>query len=285
VAQSSGRSTRFTWRAVLTTSAIDARPKEVFRVSGPSIWPVVTSIGLIMIFASEIFTLRALVLAGVVIMITGLIGWHWPNPVETTERELEFERTHGILVHTNGSPTVDRWAMAIMILLAATIALLFVFSYFYISLAHVAWPMDNIEHPGLLLPAIGTVAVIIATVSMGWANRRIVRDDTRGLRLGLALAFVFGAVAVAVIVLDLSKVSFVHSTNAYGSLYWALSIFLIALLLGGIGQNLFTQGWAWCGLYSAREHVAVNLGAMIWNAMVVFWLLIAGTLYLSPYLL
>ncbi|MCC6454686.1 MAG: cbb3-type cytochrome c oxidase subunit I [Caldilineaceae bacterium] len=275
-----------TWRAALTTSAIDARPTEVFRVSGPSIWPVVTAVGLILIFASEIFSLRILVLSGAAIVVLGMIGWHWPSPVETTEHELEFERTHGIPVYPNGSPTVDRWATALFILILAVCAGLFIFSYFYISLAHVAWPMDNMDDPRLLLPAIGTVAVLLAAAAMGWANRRITRGDVAGLRIALALAFIAGGVAAGTLVYDLlAVVTFDHNINAYGSLYWALTIFLIALLLGGLGQNLFTQVWSWFGIYSAREHVAVDIGKMYWYSMVAFWLLLAGTVYISPYIM
>ena len=145
--------------------------------------------------------------------------------------------------------------------------------------------MDNIEHPGLTLPAIGTAAVLMAAGAMYWANRRIERDHLAGMRLGLALAFVFGAVAAGVLVYDLLQVPFSHALNAYGSLYWTLLIFLIALLLGGLGQNLFTQIWSWFGRYSAREHVAVDIGGLYWYAMIAFWLLLAGTVYVSPYLI
>ena len=274
-----------TWRAALTTSAIDAQPTEIFRVSGPSIWPVVTAVGLIIMFAAEIFTLRLLVLSGAIGVVAGLIGWHWPDHIDTTERELEFELKHRIPVYPNGSPTVSRWSMMLVILLIATCTALFIFSYFYISLVHVAWPMDNIEHPGLTLPAIGTAAVLMAAGAMYWANRRIERDHLAGMRLGLALAFVFGAVAAGVLVYDLLQVPFSHALNAYGSLYWTLLIFLIALLLGGLGQNLFTQIWSWFGRYSAREHVAVDIGGLYWYAMIAFWLLLAGTVYVSPYLI
>jgi cytochrome c oxidase subunit I+III len=274
-----------TWRAALTTSAIDAQPTEIFRVSGPSIWPVVTGVGLIIMFAAEIFTLRILVLSGLVGVIVGLIGWHWPHRVETTERELEFEREHGVPVYPNGSPTVNRWSMALIILLIATCVALFVFSYFYITLAHVAWPMENIESPGLVLPAIGTGAILAAAGAMYWANRRITRGDVTRMRIGLGLTFVLGATAAGVLILDLRQLNFDHSVNAYGSLYWTLTIFLIALLLGGLGQNLFTQVWSWFGRYSAREHVAVDIGGLYWYAMIGFWLVLAGTVYVSPYVL
>jgi heme/copper-type cytochrome/quinol oxidase subunit 3 len=225
------------------------------------------------------------VLGGLITTIVGLIGWHWPDHIETTDRELDFEREHDILVFPNGSPTVSRWSMGIIVLLVATCTLLFVFSYFYITLAHVEWPMGNLPHPGLLLPAIGTVGVLVAAVGMYWANRRIARGDVVGMRIGLALAFIAGAVAAGVLVWDLRQVPFSHSLNAYGSLYWTLTIFLIAILLGGLLQNLFTQVWSWFGRYSQREHVAVDIGGLYWYAMIVFWLLLAGTVYLAPYLL
>ena len=274
-----------TWRAALTTSAIDARPTEIFRVSGPSIWPVVTSCGVILMFAAEIFTLRTLVLSGAVATIVGLVGWHWPDHIESTERELEFERKHNIPVYPNGSPTVSRWSMGLMILLISTCCALFVFSYFYITLAHGAWPMDNIAPPNLLLPAIGTGAVLAAAAAMYWANQRIARSELSAMRLGLALAFIFGAIAAGVLIYDLRQVPFTHSLNAYASLYWTLTIFLIAILLGGLAQNLFTQIWSWFGRYSAREHVAVDIGALYWYATIGFWLLLAGTVYVSPYIL
>ncbi len=82
---------------------------------------------------------------------------------------------------------------------------------------------------------------------------------------------------------DLRNVPFDHTLNAYGSLYYTLSIFAAAILLGGLAQNLFTQVWAWVGRYSAREHVAVDIGALYWYAAVVFWLVLAGTVYMGPY--
>src|SRR5690606_5014730 len=124
-------------------------------------------------------------------------------PVPTTERELDFERRHGVLVYPNGSPTVNRWSMGIIILLVDTCTGLFLFSYYYISLFHVAWPIGNIEQPGLLLPGIGTIGVLIAAAGMFWANRSIERGGLAGMRVGLLVAFLGGALAAGVLVYDL----------------------------------------------------------------------------------
>ncbi|MCB0160281.1 MAG: cytochrome c oxidase subunit 3, partial [Caldilineaceae bacterium] len=273
------------WRAALTTTVLEARPTEIFHVSGPSIWPFVTSVGVITMFAAEIFTLRSLVLGGLVLAAAGLIGWHWPNRIETTERELEFERKHNIPVFPNGSPIVTRWSMALMVLLLAICTAIFVFSYFYIRLQQPIWPYDRMPLPDLLLPGIATAALAGGTAAMYWANRRIGRhNDTVGLRAGLLTAFLLGAVAVLCVFLDLRRAPFDHTVNAYGSLYFTLSIFGALIIVGGMAQNLFTQVWAWAGRYTAREHVAVDIGALYWYAALALWLILAGTVYLSPHM-
>jgi cytochrome c oxidase subunit I+III len=136
----------------------------------------------------------------------------------------------------------------------------------------------------LVLPAIGTLAVAAATAAMYWANWRIEAESVPGLRIALAVAFVLGAVAVGVLWYDLSQQPFDHTLNAYSSLYYTLVGFMIVILLGGLGQNLFTQVWSWFGRYSAREHIAVDIGAHYWYATVIFWLVLIGTVYGAPYL-
>jgi cytochrome c oxidase subunit I+III len=273
------------WRAALTTTLLDSRPTEIFRVSGPSIWPFITSVGVILMFAAEIFTLRILVLSGAILTVASLVGWHWPDRIETTEAELEFERKHNIKVHPNGSPVVTRRSMGLMITLIGICTGLFEFTYFYIRLRNDEWPLANIPLPGLILPAIGTVAMVGVALAMRWAKRRIAEGNLPGLRIALAVTLVLGAIAAGAVFYDLRQAPFDHTISPYGSVYWTLAIFLIAILLGGLGQNLFTQVWSWFGRYSAREHIAVDIGALYWYAAVVYWFIVAGTLYVSPYVI
>lgn len=273
------------WRGALTTSAIDAKPEEVFRVSGPSIWPVVTAVGIITIFAAEIFTLRIAVVIGTFILTGGLIGWHWPDKIETTQEELDFERKHGIPVRPNGSRIVSRWAMNLMILLMAIALSSLLFSYFYIRLKNPIWPPGDIKLPGLLWPALSTLSLFISGGAMWWALRRIRKDDVRGLRAGLALVFVFGALGTALLIYDFRQVDFTHETHAYGSLFYILNGYIFLMMTAGLVQNLMTQLWAWLGRYSAREHVAIEVTGRYWLASILFWVVVVVTIYGLPYLI
>lgn len=274
-----------TWRAALTTTPADAQPREVFRVAGPSIWPFVAAVGLILIFAAELFSRRDLVLAGAATLIIGLIGWHWPQSVATTQRELDFEREHNILVWPNGSPTVNRWAMALLILLLVIALANFLFSYFYLRIEQTAWPPDNIAPPGLLLPGISTLLVLACAAAMYAARRQIRKDHLTGLRGWLLAAFLAGAGALGLLIYDFGQLPFDHTLNAYTSIFFLNGVFLMLLLAAGLGQNLFVQVWAWRGRYSRREHVAVDLNTLYWSAAVVLWLVTAAVIYFGPYVL
>lgn len=271
------------WRAALLTSELDAQPQEVFRVSGPSIFPFVTAVGIMLIFGAEIFSARWVVVAGALVMILGLIGWHWPDRIETTERELAFEREHQIAVYPNGSPTVARWGMRLFVLLIGIALALFLFSYFYIRLSHAVWPPPEIPLPNVLLPSIATLFLVATGVAMYRARKVIEADQPQQLRIWLAVVFMLGALAAGLLYLDLRQLPFDHSSHAYGSLFYTFGGFLLVITSGGLVLNAFTQWWAWQGRYSARAHPAIEVSTLYWHATVVFWLIAAAVMYGTPY--
>ncbi|MFW6070005.1 MAG: cytochrome c oxidase subunit I [bacterium] len=272
------------WRAAITTSAVDAVPQEVFRVSGPSIWPPVAAVGLVTIFAAEIFSARLLVAGGLIIFIAGLIGWHWPDKLPFTEAEQRFEEEFGIPVYPNGSPLIARWGMALAILLLGIALASFLFSYFYIRLENPIWPPDNVPLPDLLLPGVSAALLLLAAFVNWWGVRRVRNGDTGRLRLALAAVFLLGAAALGLIIWEFAGLPFDWRLNAYASLFYSLGGYMMLLLIVALGMNVFIQVWAWRGDYTELDHIAVVNGAYFWSAVVVFWIITFGVLYGVPYL-
>ncbi|MGH8912408.1 MAG: cytochrome c oxidase subunit I, partial [Acidimicrobiia bacterium] len=66
------------WRAALVTGTADARPEEVFRVAGPSLWPFIAACGTVTIFAAELMGLRWAAVLGAGVIVVAVIGWNWP---------------------------------------------------------------------------------------------------------------------------------------------------------------------------------------------------------------
>jgi cytochrome c oxidase subunit I+III len=268
----------------MITSTLEGKPVEIFRVSGPSLWPFVTAVGLVVIFASEIFDLRAVSLLGIIALIVGIVGWNWPDTVITTNEEEEaFAAEYDIAVRPYGSSVVSRSAMQLLILLLGIALTSFLFSYFYIRIENEVWPLDNIALPNLLWPAVGTILVLLNWGILRWAVQRLRANEQRQLRLGLAIGFILEIGILGTLLYDFSQLGYDWQLNAYASLMYIIGGFLVLLLVTGIGINLFTQYWSWRGIYSVERMVAVENTAMYWTAVILFWLVTVGVLYVSPH--
>jgi cytochrome c oxidase subunit I+III len=272
------------WRAALITSMVEARPEEVFRVNGPSIWPFITAVGTIIIFGAEIFHARLVIGFGALIVVFALIAWNWPTQAPITEEEEEaFEEEHGIPVRTSGSRAVARGGMLLVILIMATAMAAFLLSYFYIRLENAVWPLDNISLPAWPLALVSSAILILSGGAMLWGLSGIRKGQRGQLSLGLLIAFILGVAGLAVQIFDYSRLSFDWQTNAYGSLFYTLGGFAFVIVLGALIMNGLAQVWTWRGQYTQRRHSTLENITYFWGFMIVNWLIIFATLYLTPY--
>jgi cytochrome c oxidase subunit I+III len=273
------------WRAALVTGTLDGQPEEVFRVSGPSLWPFAASCGTILIFIAELFDLNWLFGVGALIVVVSLIFWHWPEKAKHLQHyEEEFEKTHGIPVNPNGSHAVSRWGMGLGVLIMGIALATFLFSYFYIRLENPVWPPEGIAPPETLFAIISGFVMLISGGMMRWAVGGIRQGNVGRLRAGLGLVFILGAAALGGQIFDFTQMGFTVDVHAYGSLFYVVGGFAFALLIGGLIMNAFVQFWAGRDNYTAHNHVAVGNLALYWYAAVAAWVLTFATLYGMPYL-
>ena len=73
-------------RELLLTSAAEATPDVREPSADPSLWPFLAALAATFLFVLSIFTPWGLYIGAVPVAIT-LIGWFWPNPQESIERE------------------------------------------------------------------------------------------------------------------------------------------------------------------------------------------------------
>ncbi|HEX8231892.1 MAG TPA: cytochrome c oxidase subunit I [Caulobacteraceae bacterium] len=71
-------------REIVLTTLVDAEPDLRHPSPGPTIWPLVTSIGITILFIGSVFH-EWMVVWGSIPVIIGLVGWFWPKPSDEGE--------------------------------------------------------------------------------------------------------------------------------------------------------------------------------------------------------
>jgi cytochrome c oxidase subunit I+III len=273
------------WRAVVIVGTADGRPQEVFRVSNPSIWPLVAGIGVVLIFLSELVKLRWGAAVGALIIVAAVIAWNWPQPPPMSEEEeLEFEHEHGVPVNAAGGVFVARWAMGLAILFFSIMFGTFLLSYFYLRLENPVWPPPDIPVPGLVPATVAAALLAVSGGAMYAALKRLRATDVRGFIAGLVAALALAGVGAILQLRHISDMGFGATGHAYGSIFYTLTGFLAVVWAIGMIMVAMTLFWSVRGQYTSRQHASVANVARFWAAMIVFWVIGFGTLYLGPHL-
>jgi len=271
------------WRAAVTVGTADGRPQEVFRVADPSIWPLVTAGGVLVIFLGELSKIRWSIGIGVLIVVIGAIAWNWPtDPPMTVEEEAEFERKHAVPVNAGGSVVISAWATAIGILFVSIAFSSLLLSYFYLRLENAQWPPVGIPDPGLIVGLVAAVLVVAAGLMARWGMHRLGSDDRRGFLAGLASSLAVGGLGLSLQIGDVTEMAFAWTDHAYGSVFHTLAWFVLVVGSIALIMTLTVLFWGFRRLYTSRRHAAVANVIRLWTAAQVIWSIGFATLYLAP---
>ena len=271
------------WRAALVTSVNDAEPEEVIRVAGPSIWPFVTACGTVLFFIGEMVHNTVLLVVAAVVIVAAVILWNRPEPVPITEAEEEaFEQAHGVAVRTGGSKTLAAWGMGLSLLVAGIVFATLLLSYFYLRVENETWPPPGVTAPAAGWAVLSTAFVIFAAIANRYALSAVRADEQGALRRGLVTAIALSSVAAVLQVFDFVRLTFSATGHAYGSIFYTLGGFVIAMVAIGTVINAVVAYQAWRNRFSARRHAPIVNAARFATAAAVTWAIGMTVLYLTP---
>jgi heme/copper-type cytochrome/quinol oxidase subunit 3 len=180
------------------------------------------------------------------------------------------------------------WGMVWLIATEATLFAMLIASYFYLRFrSQPEWPPSPIEAPELTLPLIMSVILLSSSIPVHLAEMAIKKGSVTGLRIGLALGFVLGATFLGLtwgIEWPETLHHFTPRTNSYGTMYFTITGFHGAHVVGGLVFSIWTQVRASKGAFGADRHLTVQNFTMYWHFVDVVWLAVLATIYLSPHL-
>jgi cytochrome c oxidase subunit III len=185
-------------------------------------------------------------------------------------------------VYVLGPRSVVWWGMLGLIAIEIVVFSGFIAMYFWLKLVNPAWPPEGIDKPDLLLPTINTFVLIVSGAAMIYAKRAIGRDDQLGLKLGQGLAIVLGIVFLTIKYVEYSGYGYDWSTHAYGSITWTITGFHSAHVVSVVMKGFVVLAMGFRGMFRPDRHLAFEVSTIYWTFVVVIWLPLYFTMYISP---
>jgi cytochrome c oxidase subunit III len=189
-------------------------------------------------------------------------------------------------INVNSSASTLWWGFVLLIIIELTFFAGLIASYFYLRfMPEVTGPSDiskgrtfccPVSTPSSCLSAVGRCMSPIHRYKKGiWVKAKI----------GLIIAMVLGILFLVLKVVEYAGYDYTWATNAYASITWTISGFHSAHVLGVVLKVVVVVVAMTKGYYSAERNLGVRVNGLYWHFVVVVWVPLFFTLYLSHYVL
>ncbi|VUD41290.1 Cytochrome c oxidase subunit 1 [Thalassocella blandensis] len=175
-------------RETLITSPIEARPQYVVQMPGPS-WTHV----LAAVFTAACFLLLTvkLVVPALICAVGAILSclvWVWELDKGPGKGPVDIGGGIKLPVYVYGSVGHGWWAMIILMLVAGSLFLSYIFSYLYIwTVSPNFWPSDIDALPELSWPVASACAFLLSGFAFMWSKKSLAEPGSKNLATPCAL--------------------------------------------------------------------------------------------------
>ncbi|MEZ6132906.1 MAG: cytochrome c oxidase subunit I [Planctomycetaceae bacterium] len=272
-------------RETLVTSAIDAVPKQVLRVPGPTfitLWAAIFTGG-IFIFGTFHWWWSTLV-SGILALATILV-WLWTGTAIIPEKPFK-DAGLGLTLPTyvSGPAAVGWWAMFITMLGDMTAFVALVFGYFFYWTVHDDFPPKPLPGPGVFWPSV-SAGLLIA----GWWLTVLAR---RWNAVDRAAAFYGALIAGSVLTIAGSAALLAGpwfseldpTTHVYPAIVWILVVWTVGHLTVGVIMQWYCMARRAAGRMTDRYDADIVNTTLYWHFLVLTVLITVATICGFPLL-
>ena len=216
-------------RETLATSAIDAEPEFVMQLPMPGWWHVLAALFVALTFLS--LAVHQVVVAAVfaVLALVSILTWIWDTDPGPGKGLVEIAEGHRVPSYATGPQSISWWAMVLLMIVAASLYLSWVFSYLYLwTVSPQVWPdLADAPLPAAHWPVASAVLLIGSGILIHIARRTL--PEPGGTSSAFPLAAASAALALALsFALDLGPFRATGLTPSQDS-YAALTYLAIGL--------------------------------------------------------
>ncbi|MFD1343116.1 cytochrome c oxidase subunit I [Litorisediminicola beolgyonensis] len=270
-------------RETIVTSAVDAEPQHVARITGPAwctVWAAIFTGGA---FIFPTFHWYPPAIVSGMLAIACVIYWLWTSTAQVPEKPMkDVGLGLRLPVYVSGAKAPGWWGVFITMLGDATAFASLVFGVFFYWTARPDFPPEDATHAHPLLTALA--AILLAA---SWAATRAARGvNRRGAlsltRMLLGAAPLLGLAGGAALVGAVWLPGMAPSSHVYPAMMWALVVWTCAHLLCGVIMQCYCLAGSFAGKLTQRYDADLWNTTLFWHFLVVTCLVTAAMIGLVP---
>ena len=129
------------------------------------------------------------------------------------------------------------------------------------------------------LPLLNTLILLCSGTTVTWAHHSLIRGDRDGLKKGLWLTIILGAVFTAIQAYEYAAAPFEFGGNTYSSAFYMATGFHGFHVLVGTIFLIVCLVRTYKGHFTPRQHFGFEAAAWYWHFVDVVWLFLFITVY------
>lgn len=175
------------------------------------------------------------------------------------------------------------FGMAALVTTEACLFAYLLFSYYYMAFHYGReWLPEKLPNFKLSGPM---TALLFSSSVIVWIGERGIKKGRRWICVaGLVGGAILGLAFVALEATEWAGNDYTLSTNSYSSLYFTVTGFHMAHVVGGVLMLLTMALWTSLGKFDSHRRDPISIGAFYWHFVDVVWVAVFTTIYVTPYL-
>jgi len=137
-----------------------------------------------------------------------------------------------------GNRALMWWGTMGFIIIEGTTLFICAVTYFYLRRNFATWPPQHVYRPGLVIPTIQVLVMLLSILPMRWVDRASHRMDLGTVRIGLLICSLLILVMCLLRVYEFRALKVSWDTSAYGSAAWAVVFAHTTLLVLEAAETL-----------------------------------------------
>jgi cytochrome c oxidase subunit I+III len=232
-------------RETIVSTAIEARPQYIIQMPGPGWSQVLAAVGTAAFFLLLTIKLVVPALIGGVLAIVFCLVWVWQLDPGPRKGDVDIGGGIRLPTYCTGMQSHGTWAMIVLMLVAASLYLAYVFSYLYLwTVSPDVWaPQHAPAPPALGWPAASAALFVLSAAAIFGAGRLLPVPGERPSALAILLLLVAAAALPTAVVVELwghFQTSLRPTDSGYGAMVYMAIVLSGQIVFANVIMTLFT---------------------------------------------